>query len=445
MLRFRLLTRALLALLLAAALGGCGLTDDWFGSPEEPPLPGDRLDVLTQIGGLAPDPAAASVPVSLPPPQSLDWPQVGGNASHDPGHRTLDGALAQAWSADVGQGNEDDARLLAQPIVAEGRVYTLDSVSVVSAFEAQSGRRIWQRDLAPEDDDDGYYGGGLAYEAGRLFVTTGFGALFALDAGSGQTIWEERSGVPIHAAPTVAGGRVFTINVINEIRCLAADDGRLQWTGTGLEEPAGLIGAAAPVVSGATIVAPYTSGELAALRMENGRDLWDFNLAAVRRSAQVADIGQIVGLPVARDDRIYAISHSGRAAAIDVRRGQRAWEVEAGGIEMPLVLGNFVYLVTNEARVAAIVRDSGRVRWVTELPRFEDPEDRTGPIRWFGPLAGGGRLLLVSDKGSLVFLSPEDGAVLAERELPSEIAVSPVIAGNTLYLLTKGGSLLALR
>lgn len=437
--------RLLLVSLLVLTLGGCSLADDWFGAPEEPPLPGDRVDVLTQLGGLEADPAAAAVPLALPAPQTLDWPQAGSNAAHDPGHRTLDGTLDVAWRADVGQGNEDDARLLAQPVVAEGRVYTLDSVSVVSAFDAQSGRQIWRRDLAPEDEDDGFYGGGIAYDEGRLFVTTGFGAVFALDAAAGETLWEQRSGVPIHAAPTVSAGRVFVITVANEIRALAVDDGRLLWTGTGLEEQAGLIGAAAPVVSGATVIAPYTSGELAALRMENGRDLWDFNLAAVRRSAQVADIGQIVGLPVVRDDRVYAVSHSGRTAAIDLRRGLRAWEVEAGGIEMPLVLGNFLFMVTNDARVVAIVRDSGRVRWVTDLPRFEDPEDRTGPIRWFGPLAGGGRLLLASDKGRLLFLDPESGEGLGEMDLPGPVAVAPVIAGDTLYVETGGGELIALR
>lgn len=426
-------------------LGGCSLADDWFGSPEAPPLPGERVDVLTQFGGLQPDPEAASLPVNLPPPETLDWPQAGGNTAHDAGHRTLDGTLSVAWQGDIGQGNEDDARLLAQPVVADGRIFTLDSVSVVTAFDAGSGQRLWRVDLAPEDEDDGYYGGGLAYEGGRVFVTTGFGAVFALDAASGERIWEQWHGVPIHAAPTVAGGRVFVITVANEVRCLAVDDGRLQWTGTGIEEQAGLIGAAAPVISGATVIAPYTSGELAALRMENGRDLWSFNLAAVRRSAQVADIAQIVGLPVVRDDRVYAVSHSGRMASIDLTRGLRAWEVEAGGIEMPLVLGNYVFLVTLEARIVAIVRDSGRIRWVSELPRFEDPEDRQGPIRWFGPLAGGGRLLLANDKGQLYFLDPASGEVTAQRDLPGDVAVSPIIAGNTLYIVTTGGELVALR
>ncbi|SMF00280.1 Outer membrane protein assembly factor BamB, contains PQQ-like beta-propeller repeat [Tistlia consotensis] len=438
-------SRVLLASLLALLLSGCGLADDWFGAPEDPPLPGQRIDVLTQIGGLEADPAAASLPVVLPPAQSLDWPQAGGNAEHDPGHRTLDGPLSVVWRVDIGQGNEDNARLLAQPVVADGRIYTLDSVSVVTAFDAATGKQIWRHDLTPEGDDTGFYGGGLALEGGRLFVTTGFGAVFALDAASGKQVWEERHGVPIHSAPTVAAGRVFVVTIDNEMRCLAADDGRLLWTGNGVEEQAGLIGAAAPVISGATVIAPYTSGELAAMRMENGRDLWDFSLAAIRRSAQVADIGQIVGQPVVHDDRVYAVSHSGRAAAIDLRQGVRAWEVDAGGIEMPLVLGDFVFLVTNEQRLAAIVRSNGRIRWVTDLPRYEDPENKSGPIRWFGPLAGSGRLLLASDTGKLIFVAPDSGSVLSQMDLPGNVAVNPIIADDTLYIETAAGELIALR
>lgn len=437
--------RLLPACLFVLVLGGCGITDSWFGSPEAPPLPGDRIDVLTTLGGLQPDSQAAMLPVTLPAPQSLDWPQAGSNPAHDPGHRLLDGSVSAAWRADIGEGNADGARLLAQPVVAEGRVYTLDAVSRVAAFDAQSGRELWRRDLAPEDDDDGYYGGGVAYADGQLFVTTGFGLIASLDAGSGELRWEDKQPVPIHSAPTVAGGRVFAITIENEIRALAAQDGRLLWTGNGLQEPASLIGAAAPVVSGAAVIAPYTSGELSALRMENGRNLWDYSLAAVRRSAQVEDIGQIVGLPVVNGEQVVAVSHSGRTAAIDLRRGLRIWEVEAGGIEMPLVVGDFVFLVTNQALVAAIVRDNGRVRWVSELPRFDDPEERTGPIRWFGPLAASGRLVLANDRGELYFLAPENGEILGQQDLPGAVAVSPIIAGDTLYIITTGGDLIALR
>src|SRR5690606_7328644 len=149
----------------------------------------------------------------------------------------LDGSVSAAWRADIGEGNADGARLLAQPVVAEGRVYTLDAVSRVAAFDAQSGRELWRRDLAPEDDDDGYYGGGVAYADGQLFVTTGFGLIASLDAGSGELRWEDKQPVPIHSAPTVAGGRVFAITIENEIRALAAQDGRLLWTGNGLQEP----------------------------------------------------------------------------------------------------------------------------------------------------------------------------------------------------------------
>ena len=59
---------------------------------------------------------------------------------------------------------------MAQPLVVEGVVYTMDALSTVSAFDAETGRNIWEVDLEQEDEDEGYFGGGLAYEAGRIFV-----------------------------------------------------------------------------------------------------------------------------------------------------------------------------------------------------------------------------------------------------------------------------------
>src|SRR5262249_15032838 len=159
------------------------------------------------------------------PYANADWPQSGGYSTHAMQHLAAPDSLNKAWSVSVGEAAGDDRFLLAQPIVANGRIYTMDAGSDVTAFDTQSGKQVWRVDLTPEDENDGLFGGGLAYDDGRVFVTTPFGLVFALDAGSGAEIWRAKLSGPIRSAPAASGGRVFATTDDNELFVLAADDG----------------------------------------------------------------------------------------------------------------------------------------------------------------------------------------------------------------------------
>ena len=430
----------------ALLLSGCGLGDMWFGGGEEDPLPGERISIMAFGQIIEEDPSITGREVRLPAPHVNDsWSQVGGNASHALYHLSLGDGSKILWRSDIGEGAGDDRRILAQPLVVGDRVYTMDARSTVTAFDTARGRQIWRVDVEEDYERAGYFGGGIAYDNGRLYVTTGFAMVFALDAGDGSILWSQSLPGPMRAAPTVDGGRVFAITLDNQIFALAADDGRRLWDHSGIQEIAHLIGAASPAVAGSTVIVPYSSGEIFSLLAETGRVLWSDGLSAINRVDPIADLAHIRGEPVIDRGLVLAISNSGRMVAIDLRRGARAWDVDLGGVQMPWVAGDYVYLVTNDAQLVCLTRRNGRVRWVRPLPRYEDVEDQEDPIQWFGPVLAGDRLILAGSHQVALSVSPYTGEELGYIDLPGAPAVAPVVAQDTLYVLTENATLLAIR
>jgi outer membrane protein assembly factor BamB len=428
-----------LALALALVLGGCGL----FESDEER-LEGERIDVLGPQRELEPDQEIQDVEVRLPRPYVNDaWPQPGGSADHAMFHLDLGDAPSIAWRVDIGAGSDDRQTLMSQPVVAGGRVYAMDAESRVSAFDAASGERLWSRELI--EDDEGVFGGGIAVRDGRLFVTTGAGKLFALAPKSGETQWTYSAGAPMRAGPTVRDGRVYAVTIVNETVALSAEDGSEIWTHQGIEEQAGLLGSASPAVTGSAVVVAYSSGELFALLPENGRPLWSDSLAGIARTESIADLTDVRAKPVIDRNRVFAISNANRMTSIDMRRGARAWDKQLSGLEMPWVAGDWVFLVTSRGEVLALQRESGDIRWVRQLARYEDPDDRDDPIVWQGPVLAGDRLVLLGSHGKAVSVSPYTGEVLGAIDLPGPAAVAPVVANETLYILTENATLAAYR
>jgi outer membrane protein assembly factor BamB len=178
---------------------------------------------------------------------------------------------------------------------------------------------------------------------------------------------------------------------------------------------------------------------------ETGRVLWSDSLSAVTRIDPLGDIAHIRGAPVIDRGMVFAISHSGRMVAVDLRRGVRAWEADLGGVEMPWIGGDFLFVLTNDAQLVCLTRRDGRIRWVRPLERFEDPEDQEGPIRWAGPVLAGDRLIVAGSNGQGLSISPYSGEILGAIELPGSVLLAPVVARNSLYFLTEGGNLIAMR
>ncbi|MGM0560166.1 MAG: PQQ-binding-like beta-propeller repeat protein [Pseudomonadota bacterium] len=435
-----------LALSGALLLGGCGTVDGWFGEPEAPPLPGKRISVLDSDRTLEADAEARDSRITIPTAvRNNDWAQSGGNARNDLQNLTLSSSLNRAWSSSIGSGNSEGNRLLAQPIVVGDTIYAMDSSSRVSALSSGNGGQKWRVDLSGDRDSDGRFGGGLAYKDGTLFVTTGFGEVFALDPASGQVKWENTTLLPVRAAPTVANNQVYVISLDNRLYAFDADSGERVWDFPGIEEETAFIGAAAPVANDDSVVAAFSSGEIVSVMSRNGRALWDDSLAGFRRMDRSRGLAHIRGMPVLDRGLLTAISNAGRMVAIDQRRGLRVWEASVGGIEMPWSSGNMVYVLSNNNELVALLREEGTIRWVAQLPRFEDPEDREDPIIWYGPVMGGGNLVIAGSNGDLRLYDARSGELSSQINLPAGAAISPVIARETLYVVTDDGQLLALR
>jgi outer membrane protein assembly factor BamB len=449
--------------------GGCqimDMTSGWFNQPKKSKIKGERISVMTTDESVKPDPSLKDVGVVLPAPyRNNEWPGPGGYADNAMYHLQASGPLQQVWEADAGEGSNSSSRLTAAPIVAGGKIYVLDARARLFAFNAANGDEVWHISVAPKGHRDlintvsfGLFGenksvdttkgagGGIAFDDGKIYATTGFGDVVAVNAGTGQEIWRVNVGVPIANAPVANGGRVFVSSQDNHFHAFAASNGRELWDHQGIAESAGIMESTSAAVAGEFVIAPYTSGEVYALRVQNGRPAWSDMLTRSHGITALSEIDDIAGRPVVDRELVFAISHSGVMAAIQLGSGDRQWERDIGGIETPWVAGDYVYVITLQSQIMCLTRKEGKVKWIHQLPRWTDPEDTTSdPIVWSGPVLVSDRLVLVSSDGFAEAISPYTGELLGRLEIPDQAFIAPVVANDTLYILTNDAELVALR
>ncbi len=399
-------------------------------------LPGERIAVITDQDTEVADPTVAGRPIALPQPvANASWTDPGGSPTNSLGHLVIGDRLNKVWRADAGTGSSSHGRLSAIPLVANGKVYTLDAGGTVSAFSASGGGKVWGTSLTPKNEKRAEgFGGGLALDSGRLYVTTGYGTVVGVDPEKGTVLWTQKIGEPVRSSPTAAGGKVYFVSTDSILHCLDGNDGQELWTARGVPEPATLLSNVSPAVGKGLVVAAFPAGDVTAYGVGSGEPAWRELLSRIDETS-AAGILADPARPVIDRGVVFVVGHGGRMIAVSELSGERLWSRNLTSTQMPWPAGDEVYVVDVTGKLLALTRTDGKVRWVTQLP---------GTALWNGPVLAGGKLWLVSTEGSLVGVDARSGQVSSTTPLGTKVFVSPVVAGGRMYILADNATLIAL-
>ena len=191
-----------------------------------------------------------SRPISLPSQTvNASWAQTHGLPAQRTAHPALSTAPQLQWAVSIGEGDSRRQRITARPVVADGRIYTLDSAARVSAV-SPSGQLLWQSDLIPARESEGQAtGGGMAYDKGVLYISSGYGVLTALEASTGKQIWRQKLEATGSGEPMVRDGLVYLVAGDDTGWAVNTSDGRIAWQVEGVPSPSNVLGAPSPVIA----------------------------------------------------------------------------------------------------------------------------------------------------------------------------------------------------
>jgi outer membrane protein assembly factor BamB len=406
-------------------------------------LPGERLDIRPEAT-IANETRAINLVAAR---ANADWTHRNGGADHQISHPALGANLTQAFAVNIGAGDSLRARLTAEPVVSNGVIYTVDARATVTATTT-AGQQVWTRTLSSGTDGaNDASGGGISVSGNRLFVTTGFGKITALDTATGGSIWTQDLDAPGGASPTVFGDLVYVVGRDSAAWALDVDNGRIRWQLAGTPSSAGLSGGAGVAVNSEIAVFPFPSGDVIAAFPQGGLRRWSTVVTGARLGSAAANISDIAGDPVIDGNRLYVGNFSGLVAALDISNGDRIWTAREGTVGPVWPAGGSVFLVNDVNELVRLDDNDGSVIWRVDLP-----DEIVGQWGYFngrfahyGPVLAGGRLIVASSDGQIRSFDPASGALIGSVAIEGGAASNPVVAGQTLYVISKLGNLHAFR
>lgn len=366
--------------------------------------------------------------VRLPQPSiNASWAQAGVNPRHIIGNLKAGFALKEQWAENFGAGINKRDLMLAAPVSGKNAVFVMDTHGKVSAFNLQTGKRLWENSLTANIGgfkDTKSQASGLAFDDSTLFATTGFGGVFAMNAETGAPKWRKIMESPIRIAPTVTANMLLIQTVDNRLYALDKSNGQELWRFGVAHEDTVIAGGASPAYDAEdnVVVAGFSNGEIVVLNAAVGTPLWSQMLVSNKQARSTTEINTIGAYPIVEDGIIYAISNSDMTVALDMRTGDKLWEKEIGSTQNMLLSGDYLFIISNKNILYAVEKYTGEILWSLDIREYLNDEDEKAAVYAAPPLMLNGNILLAFSNGKILKIDAANGIVSAKTELELDIS-----------------------
>nr|WP_315225192.1 outer membrane protein assembly factor BamB [uncultured Albidiferax sp.] len=325
--------------------------------------------------------------------------------------------VRQAWSAKLG-----DVSFPLTTSVSGNTVAVASNNGTLLALDSATGRELWRASVGTP------LSAGVGSDGKVTAVVTRDNEVVALEAG--RVLWRQRLGAQTYTAPLVAGGRVFLLAADRSVTAFDGQTGRRLWNQQRTGEALVLGQSSVLMAVGDSLVAGM-SGRLVGMNPANGSTRWEAAIAAPRGTNEVERLVDLVGSVSRVGNVVCARAFQSAVGCVDAQAGRLLWTKPAVASEGVGGNDTAVFGTEGDGNVLAWSRTNGERLWSSERLRYRT---LTAPLAV-------GRSVVVGDGTGLVhFLSREDGSALTRMSTDgSAIAADPVLAGNTVVVVTHNG------
>jgi outer membrane protein assembly factor BamB len=275
------------------------------------------------------------------------------------------------------------------PLFFNGKLYTLGISGIVSAFDAASGKLLWQKPAPPVDPMYGTAMSPIAERGLVIFHVGGQnqGALTAFDANTGDVRWSWSGDGPAYASPIAVdlGGTRQIISVTQEnVVGVSPSNGELLWKRPYVSKFTA--NSITPILYGDTIIVSEQEKGIEAFRVTRKNNQWSTeNVWESRDVSMALSNGVLIG------DTLFGLSvrNRGQYFALDAKSGKALWLGEGREADNTAVVksGNLLFLLNDDGELV-VARSSAT--GIEPVKRYTVAESAT----WAQPTVSGNRIFV---------------------------------------------------
>ena len=332
-----------------------------------------------------------------------------------------------AWKTSTGSGAGNEYLKLT-PAMNENAIFTASTKGNVTAVAKKSGSILWRNNTGFMLSTGPGAGDGI------VVIGSMHGNIIALHEATGSIKWKTSVNGELIANPAVNDGHVIVKALDGTVTALSTHDGHSLWSFKQSEPDLILRGSSSPLIRDNHVLIGFANGNLASASLSSGQINWVQQLAVPEGGFAIERMIDIDADPVIYGHRIFAATYQGNIASLDWRSGRQLWSHNISSYTGMTAEDNAVYISDAKSHVWAFGIDDGLVSWRQTALAARNVS---------GPASMGNYIVVGDAQGYLHWLNKRDGSFAARENLGAGILAKPLTDGQTIYVLTKNGTLAA--
>jgi len=340
--------------------------------------------------------------------------------------------VKKLWGDGVGGGKKQiKLRLGLGPAIDNGLVFAANHKGEILAVSLETGRDVWVKKLKLP------ISAGPAAALGIVVAGTSKGAVIALDGASGRQLWRAQINSELLSSPAISEKVVVLRSVDGRLNGLDRATGKVLWSVEQQVPRLSLRGIATPIVAKQAAISGFDNGKVMAVSLATGDTLWDTALASPHGRTELDRLVDIDSAVQVVGENVFAAGFQGRTAMLALDSGQQWWSHDMSSYRGLAVDADNLYVTQSDGTVVAMRQRDGAELWRNEKLK------RRGLST---PIVTGTAVAIADFQGYIHWLDKGTGELVARVRIAKQrVSSPPAGAGDTIVVLTDGGSLAAYR
>lgn len=346
--------------------------------------------------------------------------------------------LTKSWSKSILYWSEKNENFHYQPVIFKQKLFVLDGSAQLFAFDLLTKKLIYKKQILDKSWLKNYRSINLSIDQDILYATMGTNHLVAVNAIDGKVIWQKQVSAVLNSKPITSDGYIYVSTDNNKTYCFNQQNGDIIWIHSGVVRSTAIFGSPEPLIYQDKVIVGYSSGEVYALNKKTAESIWvqDLNLnKAITSDFYLNDVDASL---LVKNDIVYAIGNGGLLKAINVKNGQAIWKKQIAGIANFWLAGDYLFVINNDNKLIAINRNSAGIKWIKNLPDYQNPKKTLTKYIYNGLVMAGDKLVISRQDGVVMLVNVDDAKIEKTTDLGKKIVHTPLINNDKIYLQAVG-------
>ena len=321
-----------------------------------------------------------------------------------------------------------------EPLILDNGVIVFEKKGTIIRFN-DNKKVVWKNNLYTKTEKKIHPTLSFAMTNKNLLVADSIAKVSSINLQTGNLIWSKKSEYPFNSEIKIFKDKFFVVDFKNTLRCFYIKDGTECWNIKTEDSFIVSNSKFSMLIKDNLVIYNNSLGDITAVDISSGLIQWQ--LPTQTSSIMNETYGFNFSKLVSDGSSIYFSNNKNQFYSVDLKSGTMNWMSEINSILTPIIIGNFIFTVSENGYLFTIQKNEGNIIRINDIYKNLNLKKRKR-IKPTGFTIGGNNLYLTNSDGNLIVISLSAGNVIKIEKVGRDLLSKPLIYDENLFIVKNG-------